>query len=128
MIYNITTKGFQLSDKKLDYIDKYVRKVSKFLSDIDIYLLQFDIILRKYRGKRLDQEGRVKVHPKFKSPIYYESRILFKIPIRSLVARSKGASIEEAIDISFDRLLKELETYEGKHIPSDSDYYDHRNI
>lgn len=128
MIYNISIKGFELSDKKLDYIDNYVKKISRFLSDVDFNLLQFDIIVKKYKGKRLDHGRGVKVHPKFKSAIYYECRIWLQIPIKSLVVHSKGGSVEEAISISFDHLIKELEKYEGKHIQNDSDYFDRNSI
>lgn len=138
MIYNITTKGFKLSNQKLIYIDRYAKKVTRFLSDLDIHLLHFDIIIKKYKSKRLDHGRKIlqtdseainfEVHPKFKSPIYYEGRIWLQIPKKSLVSHSKGSTSEEAIDIGFKRLIKELETYEGKHFPNDSEYYNHTSI
>lgn len=138
MIYNITTKDFKLSDKELNYIERYIQKVTNYLSVPDSDLPLIDLIIRKYKEKRLDHGDElisedpkvliIDVYPKFKTPIYYEGRILLRIPKKPLVVNFCGGTVEEAVDIAFERIFKELEKYEGKHIQSDSDYYDHESI
>lgn len=137
MIYNITTKNFDLSDKTLKDIDKYAKKLVKYLPDFDPDLLLMDFIIRKQK-KHLDNfvekveanhtSTTVYVNKKTYASVYYDGRILLRLPAKPLVVRFKEDTVDKAISVGFERIDKELQRYEGMHFVSDSEYYNHQSI
>ncbi|MBI2074943.1 MAG: hypothetical protein HYT83_03860 [Candidatus Levybacteria bacterium] len=137
MICSITTKGCRLSDVILEHINQHAQKIAQFLSGYGSDLPLLVIILRKHK-RRLGQnteiitfdEGDVRhiINNKTASTIYFDGTITLRIPKKPLVVHLTGGSPDEAVNIGFERLIKELKTYKGKHFSSNSEYFDHRSI
>lgn len=112
MVYTIATKGCKLSDKILDHIEKHIKKLVSFLPQFDPDLPFFELIIKKHKRKRLN----------------YDGTIMLRLPKKPLATHIIGANIDEAINIGFKRIVKELKTYKGEHFQSDSGYFDHTSI
>lgn len=137
MIYNITAKNFDLSDRTLKDIDRYAKKLVKYLPGFDPDLLLMDFIIRKQK-KHLDNfvekveadHTSTPVYEKKKTygTVYYDGRILLRIPAKPLAVRFKEDTVNKAISVGFARINKELQRYEGMHFTSNSGYYNHKSI
>lgn len=138
MKYEVSSKGFKLSDATLQQIEKYVVKVERILPHFAPDLVFVDIVLKKHKIHRLNhikdyepEENEIivgHVNPKAKSSVYFDGIIKLILPKKPLIVHLKGSMIDESIHAGFDRLIKEIETYKGKHFSGDSKYYDHRTI
>lgn len=110
----ITTKGFKLSPKDKEKVESYLSKLSRYLIQFREKLPIFTFILRK--------DKKVSTSPKEKSPFYYEGTMKLSLPKKPLVAHIRETFVVEAIEKGFKRILKELQTYKGKHFKAHSDY------
>jgi len=140
MKYTISTKHCSLSDKNLKHIEKHVAKINHMLPNLDTDEAQLDLLLRENKKRRLDhvrletfEEDHTEktienINPKASDPIYFDGTIRLVLPKKPLAVHLKGASIDEAINVGFERLFKEIETYKGKHYADDSEYFDHTTI
>lgn len=143
MIYSISTKGCKLPDEKLDYINKHIEKLVQLLPNLNSDLAFLELIIRRHKKKRLDhmlkhiketsggnQQAKklTTINLKASSPVYYNGTIMLRLPKKPLVAHIFGTTIDEAINIGFERLVKELETYKGEHFQGHSEYSNHRSI
>ena len=111
MVYSIATKDCEISEKNLALLERYLYKLSDRISKFstDLPLLYF--VLRWQSKKD-----------------YYYGSIYLDLPKKRLYVNFQGKSIEEAIQLGFERIKKEVETYKGLHFTSDSEYYDHTNL
>lgn len=125
MDYKLTTKNCRVSDTTRQYLKVHVKKIGRFLEKTVGELPKAEIIIRRQKKRRLNH---LTSNPKASSPIYYELSVKIVLPKKPLFVHFQGKTIEEAIDVCFHRLLKELEKYKGKHISSYSKYLDHRSI
>ena len=140
MKYTVTTKHLKLSEKTLAHIERHVKKINHMLPFLDPDAVTLDFVLRKNRKKRLNhikieifeedhQEKSIEqINPKAESPIYYDGTIKMILPKKPLVVHIAGENIDQAINIGFERLFKELETYKGRHLVDDSEYFNHDTI
>ncbi|MCL5411716.1 MAG: hypothetical protein M1150_03165 [Patescibacteria group bacterium] len=138
MEYLISTKKFQLSDSSLRYLDRKLKRLSRFLSDMAIDLPLLEIIIRKHKKRRLDhilenvsvdpEVNIVSVTPKSSSPVYYDGTMRLQLPKKPIVAHFDGKTVDEALEVGFKRLTRELDTYKGEHFGSDSEYFDQKTI
>jgi len=110
----ITTKGFKLSEKDKEKLGSYVSKLSRYLIQFREKLPILTFILRK--------DKKVSALPKEPSPFYYEGTIRLRLPKKSLVSHIREAFTTQAIEKGFRRILKELQTYKGKHFRGHSKY------
>lgn len=139
MKYVITTKQCVLSKDIEHYVEQEVSKLVRFLRRHDPILPTLDIVIRKHKKRRLNHRALadgfsdhqwtiLMVHPKADSSHYYDGMMKLLLPQKPLVVHFKGKTTDEALNVGFARLMKELETYKGKHFESDSQYFDHRSI
>ncbi|RJQ27988.1 hypothetical protein C4577_00245 [Candidatus Parcubacteria bacterium] len=141
MLYNISTKGFKISNVNLENIEKHIKKVARFLPQFQPNpdLMKMNIIIRKHKERRLKNKEKdletsnESVHittknPKITNPFYYTGTINLVLPIKPLIVNLYGTNIDEAINNGFKQLIKELETYEGLHSPNYSGYFDRSTI
>lgn len=140
MIYKVSAKKCKLSDTTVGYIERYARKFARLISNYnenpDLPLL--DIVIEKHKKKGLDpivetvsQNHETKFITKYlKTPssVYYKGKILLRLPKKPLVVHFLGATINQAVDEGFTQIFKELETYKGKHLSSDSEYFNHDSL
>ncbi|OGH20760.1 MAG: hypothetical protein A3D74_05545 [Candidatus Levybacteria bacterium RIFCSPHIGHO2_02_FULL_37_13] len=124
MHYTITTKDCSLSEGLEKYLQVHIEKLAKFLPKFDRDLPLLDIIVRKHKKKSLKKAGKKHID----NPVYYDGTLKLILPKKPLVVKILGKTIEEATNLGFSHLLKELETYKGKHMSSDSEYFDRRSI
>lgn len=111
MIYTLSSKGLQISEKNLVLIEKYLFKLSSLISQFSSDLPLLYLVIR-WQSKK---------------DFYYGS-IFLDIPKKRLFCSFSGKSIEEALELGFERIKKEIETYKGLHFMSDSEYYDHLSL
>lgn len=111
MIYTISAKGCQISKKNLVLIERYLFKLSDLVSKLSSDLPLFYLVIR-WQSKK---------------DFHYGS-IFLDIPKKRLFCSFSGKSIEEALELGFQRIKKEVKTYKGFHFPSDSEYYDRSTL
>ena len=140
MNYHITTKVCTLSGTVRDHFLRHLRQIEKDLSDMDPNLPILDVIVREHNKKRLNHHAIEEmelngskaylktVHPKYPSSVYFDGSIRLILPKKPLFVKFEGGVIDKALDVGFERLLKELETYKGKHFSGYSAYRDHSSI
>ena len=140
MKYTISTKHCSLSDKNLEHIDQHIAKINRMLPNLGSDAAELDIVIRQNKKRRLnhikldefeENHGTLTIgytNPKSPDPIYINGTIKLTLPKKPLAVNLEGASIDEAINIGFERLFKELKTYKGKHYASNSEYFDHTTI
>ncbi len=109
MRYTIATKGCDLSNKMLLHIKLHVRKLARVLPEFKSSLPLLEIVMRKQRNRTF---GTIKLI----------------LPKKPLVVHAQGFVIDEAINVGFDRLMREVDTYKGKHFVGDSEYFNHNSI
>lgn len=126
MLYNISCKGFKIADESLKYIDKHTKKIAKFFPALKQDLALMEIIIRRQRRKRLNRKEKnfdtvnqgvhiTSKNPKAENPVYYEGKIILRLPIKPLVARLTGNNLDEAIKDGFKQLTKEIIKYNGRY-------------
>lgn len=140
MKYTISGKHLRLSDKTLGHIVVHIKKINHVLPDLNPDIAELDLLIRENKKKKLHdvkpedlkenlmQKAKAKVISKALSPIYFDGTIKLVLPRKPLTIHLKGASIDEAINVGFARLFREIEIYKGKHYSSNSEYFDHRTI
>lgn len=140
MKYTISTKHLKLSDKTLGHIEKHIEKINHMLSHLQPDISELDLLIRENKKKRLNDrnleafvenemlKAKNRVNAKILSPIYFDGTIKLTLPKKPLTIHLHGTTLDEAINVGFDRLFGEIETYKGKHYTGNSEYFDHRTI
>lgn len=111
MIYSISTKDCKISEKNLTLLERHLYKLSDLISKYSSDLPLLYLVIR-WQSKK---------------DFYYGS-IFLDIPKKRLFCSFYGKSIEEALELGFERIEKEIETYKGLHFVSDSEYYDRSTL
>lgn len=116
----ITAKGFRFSPTDREKINGYISKLSRHLLKFKEALPILTFVLKK--------DKTTSSAPKEKSAYYYEGTIKLLLPKKPLIAHIRESYTIEAIESGFKRIIKELQTYKGKHFKSHSDYKNHDSI
>lgn len=111
MIYSISTKDCKISEKNLTLLERHLYKLSDLISKFSSDLPLLYLVIRWHSKKE-----------------YYDGGIFLDIPKKRLYCSFHGKSIEEAIQLGFERIEKEVKNYKGLHFASNSEYYDHSNL
>lgn len=125
MKYTVSTKHCILSEKTLKHLRRHIEKLDQMLPGFDPDLVSLDIVFRRKRERKLNHTNPTPKAPDF---IYFEGTIKMVLPKKPLIVCFKENTIDQAVNIGFERLFKEIETYKGKHFPNDSEFYNHDTI
>lgn len=86
-------------DKKLrDYIDKKMSSFEKLLTEFDDDTIQLQITAERYEKNNA-----------------YNVEMILKVPKKTIVANEDSHSIEKAVDLAKDRIIKQLKKNEEKN-------------
>ncbi len=132
MIFKLTTKSCQVSDRSYKHITQHLAKITQTLPDIEEDLIVFRLTMRK----NLDRYHPPRTHPHphksyadVKSELaFFEGSITFRIGKKQLFTHFKGQTIDECINLGFDRIFNELEKYKELHFSAESEYPNHSSI
>lgn len=111
MIYSISTKDCKISEKNLILLERHLYKLSDLISKFSSDLPLLYLVIRWHSKKD-----------------YYDGALFLDIPKKRLYAVFEGKSIEEAVQLGFERIEREIDTYKGLHFTSDSEYYDRSTL
>ncbi|MBI2599921.1 HPF/RaiA family ribosome-associated protein [Candidatus Daviesbacteria bacterium] len=132
MIFKLTTKNCQVSERLVEYIHKHVAKLDQSLPGIESDLVVLRLLVRKNIDKYHPPRNHPHLHRSYadlKSALaFFEGSITFRLNKNRLYVHFKGQTMEECIDVGFKRIFKELEKYKDLHFPSGSEYPDHSSI
>jgi len=87
--------------------------------------VSLDLVFKRKKERILSHASPT---PKASLAICFDGTIKMVLPKKPLIVRFKKATIDEAVNIGFDRLFKEIETYKGKHFTNNSEFYNHDTI
>lgn len=107
----ITTRYYQLSNSLWQVIERHIKKISQYLPHLNPNLGLVKLVIK--RNKRRN---------------YFDGSLSLSLPKKHLHAYFQGFYAEEEIKNAFERLLKELGRYKGKHFTNDSQYFRHESI
>lgn len=103
---------------------KHIVKIERMLSSLASDLAELDIILRCNKQRRELE----KATPKLSALYYFDGTIKLILPRKVLVAHLEGLNEDEAINSGFEKLVREIKTYRGKHFKTDSQYNRHETL
>lgn len=137
MKYTVSTKKFKLSSKIEVDIARHIAKIVRVTPIFPNNFILLDITIRKEKKNSLDHtENTIRNfdinplpgHPIIDNPVFYDGTLHLVLPIKSLTVHFRGKTPDEALQFGFERLVEEIDVYKGKHIPSDSEYKNHKTI
>ncbi len=132
MIFQLTAKNCRVSDKLSNHINKHLTKITQALPNVASDL----IVLRLTIKKNIDKYHPPRVHPHphrsyadLKPELaFFEGSMAFRLNKNSFYAHFKGMTIDECINLGFERLFEKLEKYKDLHFPDESEYPDHSSV
>lgn len=132
MIFQLTTKNFQILNESKKRINKHLEKISRSLPNMERDLVVFRIIIRRNIDRYYPSRVRYHRHKSYAdlkpALAYFEGSITFRLNKNRLYAHFKGASVDECINLGFERLFEKIEKCKDLHFPEESEYPDHRSI
>lgn len=132
MIFKLTTKNCQVSARSRNHINWHLAKVAQALPNIESDLIVLRLIIRKNIDRY--HPPRVRPHPHktyadLKTALaYFEGSITFRLSRNRFYSHFKGATIDECVNLGFERLFEELEKYKDLHFSSQSKYPSRHSI
>lgn len=132
MIFKLTTKGCQVSDRTYQHITQHLAKITQALPDIEGDLIVFRLLIKKNIDKYHPPRTHSHPHKSYADVkpelAYFEGSITFRLDKKPLFVHFKGQTIDECVNLGFERTFKELEKFKDLHFPSESEYPNHSSI
>lgn len=117
MIFKLTKKNCEISDKSYKHIEKHLKKIDLYLEDIENDLVVFRLFFRK----DINKYHPLKTYPHQRSYAdekpsiaYFEGSISLRLSKQPIYVHFKGASIDECIDNGFDLIFREIEKFKNE--------------
>lgn len=132
MILTLTAKGCRISDDSQKRIIKHLKKINQALPYLEEDLTVFRLLLKKnidkYHPPRMYPHRHKSYMDTKPALAYFEGSITFRLDKKRLYAHFKGQTIDECINLGFNRIFEELEKYKDLHFPAESEYPDKVSI
>lgn len=130
-MFKITTKGCQVSDRTRRRIYRHLAKVTQFLPDVEEDLIVFRLVIKKNIDRYHPQKTRSRLHKyaDVKPELaYFEGSITLRLNKKQLFVHFKGQTIDECVNLGFERIFDELKKHKDLHFSAESEYPDHSSI
>ena len=132
MIFQLTTKNCGISDASYKYIKVHLDKITRFLPHVEGDLIVFRLNIKRnidlYHPPRMHPQGHKGYINKKPASVIFEGSMTFRLNKNKFYAHFKGQTIDECLDLGFNRTFKELEKYKATHFPAESEYPDRSTI
>ena len=132
MILKITCKNCELSEDNHKHIQANLEKIVKALPHVESDLIVFRLTLKrntdKYHPQRTHPHSHKTYSDKKPSLAFYEGSITFRLDKNRLYVHFKGRTIDECINLGFERIFEEIEKFKDIHYTTESEYPDHSTI
>lgn len=132
MIFKLTAKNCKISDIAYKRIENHLRKISKSLpheeGDLVVFRLNIKKNIDKYHPPKIHHH-RHKSYTDTKLVLaFFEGSMAFRLDKNKLHIHFKGKTIDECLNLGFERIYKEIEKFKDTHFPAESEYPDHSTI
>lgn len=132
MIFQLTAKNCQVTDKPRKIINRHLAKITQMLPNIEGDLIVLRLTIRKnidkYHPPRARHEAEKTYADSKPALANFEGSISFRLNKTRFYVHFKGKTIDECVTLGFNRLFVELEKFKDLHFSSESKYPDHRTI
>ncbi|MCL4417155.1 MAG: hypothetical protein M1365_10725 [Actinobacteria bacterium] len=132
MIFQLTVKNSRISGISRKTINKHLGTIKNKLANISGDLVVLRLTIRKnidkYHPPRIHHHPHKTYSDSKPALAYFEGSIAFCLNKKRFYAHFKGQTVDECVQLGFNRLSAEIEKYKDLHFPSESDYPDHGSI
>lgn len=132
MIFKLTAKGVQIPEQTYKHINSHLNKIARILPDVEEDLIVLRFNLKKNVDKYHPQKSHAHPHKSYSDKktelAYYEGAITFRLEKKQLYVHFKGQTINECVNLGFERIFEEIEKFKDLHFSSTSKYPDHKSI
>ena len=132
MIFHLTAKGCQISETSYGNIRRHLEKIERVLPNIENDLIVLRLVVRKNTDRYYPMRTHPHKHKTYsdgKSALaYFEGSISCLLHKKKLYVHFKGQTVDECVDLGFERFFKEVEKFKDLHFASESEYPDHMSI
>lgn len=132
MIFKLTAKGCEISENSYKRIKARLQKIIQTFPNVSDDLIVFRLNLKrntdKYHPKRVAHRSHKSYSDSKPFISFFEGSIAFRLNKNMLYSRFKGHTIDESVNLGFERIVKNLEKHKSLHFPQESEYPDKNSI
>lgn len=126
MIFKLTAKGCEISESAYRHIKTRLQKISQFLPRLSDDMIVFRMNIKrntdKYHPKRVYPHSHKSYSDSKPYVANFEGSITFRMNKHSLYSGFRGHTIDESINLGFERIIKNLDKHKDLHFPAESKY------
>lgn len=132
MVFKLIAKECEVVESSQQHINRHLEKLSRFLKNIEADLPILHLIIRKnrdrYHPKKISSPKAKSYVSTKPSLAYYEGSIVLTLPKKLLYAHFKGQTVDECVNLGFERITQKVIKYKDTHFPTESEYPDRASI